>query len=191
MTEEVICFFVFLKFFEEFFNRSVQKVMNEYGVNHFKTPTKTPWKASLAERAIRTLKTRLWRWFQHSKKNRWIDVLDSFVENYNETPHSSIGMAPNDVTNDNREEVYKRLFPADGVKIDCKHKIGDLVRIKIEKELEKKFFKGYTANWSEEIYVITSKIQSQGVCWYKLSDQSGKVQEGIYYSEQLNLVSRK
>lgn len=162
--------------------------MSDYDVNHFKTPTKTDWKTSLAERAIRTLKTRLWRFFQSSKKKRWIDVLESFVDNYNSTPHSSIGVAPNDVTKDNRDEVYKKLFPERFVKIKCRHKIGDLVRTQIDK---KKFDKGYTPNWSEEIYVITKEIQSNGVCWYKLSDQSGKAVSGIFYSDQLNLVSRK
>ena len=166
----------------------VEKVVEEYNVNHFKTPTKTRWKASLAERAIRTIKTRLWRWFQHSKEKRWIDVLDSFVSNYNSTPHSSIGVAPNDVTKENRDKIYKRLFPDQGIIIECKHKVGDLVRIKIDKELFRD--KGYTQNWSEEIYVITQEIQSNGVCWYKLSEQSGEVLTGIYYSNQLNLVSR-
>ena len=160
---------------------------DEYNINHFKIQTKSDSKASLAERAIRTIKTRLWRWFQHSKTKRWIDVLDSFIENYNATPHSSIGVAPNDVTKKNRDEIYKRLFPLRGIRIECKHKVGDLVRIKIDKG---EYYKGYTPNWSEEVYVIIKEIQSNGVCWYKLSDQSGKLLTGIYYSNQLNLVSR-
>ena len=113
--------------------------------------------------------------------------MDSFIENYNATPHSSIGVAPNDVTKKNRDEIYKRLFPNQGIKIECKHKVGDLVRTLIDKG---EYFKGYTPNWSEEIFVITKEIQSNGVCWYKLSDQSGKSLPGIYYSNQLNLVSR-
>ena len=168
----------------------MNQVFEEYNVRHFSTPSKSSFKASLAERAIRTIKSRLWRWFQHTKKKRWIDVLDSFVENYNATYHSSIGMAPNDVTKDNRDEVYNRLFPDEGIIIECKHKVGDLVRTIINKTKRKQFEKGYTENWSEEIYVITQKIQSHGVCWYKLSNQSGKPLPGIYYSNQLNLVSR-
>ena len=159
----------------------------KYNINHFKIETKSDSKASLAERAIRTIKTRLWRWFQHTKSKRWIDVLQSFINNYNATPHSSIGVAPNDVTKKNQNEIYKRLFPNQGIKIECKHKVGDLVRIKIDKG---RFYKGYTPNWSEEVFVIVSEIQSHGVCWYKISDQSGKLQPGIYYSNQLNLVSR-
>ena len=79
------------------------------------------------------------------------------------------------------------MFPNQGIKIDCKLRVGDLVRTKIDKG---KFYKGYTPNWSEEIFVVVQQIQSHGVCWYKLSEQSGKSLPGIYYSNQLNLVSR-
>ena len=42
----------------EFFNSEVQKVFNGYGINHFAYKTKTKWKASIVERAIRTIKLR-------------------------------------------------------------------------------------------------------------------------------------
>ena len=45
----------------------------------------------------------------------------------------------------------------------------------IEKDL---FEKGYQANWSEEIYIITKIKQSDGVCWYYLSDLEGKSLQG-------------
>ena len=172
----------------EFFNSSVRQVTDEFNINHFAIPTSTPSKASMAERAIRTLKSRLWRYFQHHNTKRWIDVLSTFVDNYNSTPHSTTGLAPNDVTEKNRKEVYKRMYPHHGIKIECKHRVGDLVRTKLDKGI---FPKGYTPNWSQEIYIIVSERQSEGVCWYKLADQSGKSLPGIYYSEELNLVSRK
>ena len=127
-------------------------------------------------------------YFQKSGKKRWVDVLPAFVENYNSTPHSTTGYAPNDVTKKNQKEVYKRLYPHHKIRIECKNKIGDLVRILIDKG---PYPKGYKPSWSEEIYIIVSERQSEGVCWYKLSDQSGKSLPGIYYSDQLNLVSRK
>ena len=42
----------------EFFNSSVQDVFHNYGINHYRTPTSTKWKASVVERAIRTIKSR-------------------------------------------------------------------------------------------------------------------------------------
>lgn len=160
--------------------------MRKYSIAHFKTPTKTRWKASMAERVVRTLKTRLWRWFQHSQSTEWISVLQQFVENYNSTPHSAIGIAPNSVTEKNRKQIVKRLYPDRFVRIECKNSVGDLVRILLDKG---EFPKGYTPNWSQEIYVITKELQSNGICWYRISDQNGKQMPGIYYSNQLNLVS--
>ena len=160
--------------------------MKDYSISHFSTPTKTAWKASIAERVIRTLKTRLWRWFQFSKTNNWISVLSQFVENYNATPHKSIGMAPNNVNKENLQEVRQRLFPERAIKIECTLQVGDLVR---KLRVKRKYEKGFTPKWSDEIYIITRKLQSNGVCWYRLSEQNGKKLSGIYYSYQLNLVS--
>ena len=42
---------------KEFFNSLVAKVFQNYGINHYKTPSKTKWKASMAERAIQTIKS--------------------------------------------------------------------------------------------------------------------------------------
>ena len=171
----------------EFFNSSVRKVFDSYGINHYKTPTKTKWKASMAERVIRTLKSRLERYFKANETKKWINVLNQFVENYNSVPHSAHGLPPQDVDSDNREYVYKQLYPNKDLTVVCKLKIGDRIR-KIREKTE--FEKGYTENWSQEIYVIADKRQSQTVCWYKIKSLDGKLLPGIYYYYQLNLVSR-
>ena len=43
----------------EFFNSDVARVFSSYNIVHYKPPTKTDWKASMAERVIQTLKRRL------------------------------------------------------------------------------------------------------------------------------------
>ena len=171
----------------EFFNSSVRNVFDSYGINHFKSPTKTTWKASMAERAIQTIKSRLEKYFAKTKKRIWIDVIDQIVQNYNETPHRSIGMAPQAVTDVNRDEVYKRLYPNRSITVVCKFKAGDRVRKKLEKTI---YEKGYTKKWSDEIFVIKESRQSQGVCWYKLLDLNGASQPGIWYYYNLILVAR-
>ena len=135
--------------------------MVSYNINHFSTPTKSKFHASLAERAIRTIKTRIERYFQKTKKHRWIDVLDEIVKNYNETPHASHGLAPSSVNEENRDEVYKKLYPLADVTVACNFNKGDRVRtLRVKKDFEK----GYTPNWSEEIFIVVNKIQSNGVC---------------------------
>ena len=95
-------------------------------------------------------------------------------------------MAPNQVSEKNRDAVYKRLYPDILLRTVCKLKIGDKVRYLIEKE---QFEKGYTRNWTEEIYIIAKLKQSNGVCYYYLTDLAGSQLPGIYYYFQLNLVS--
>ena len=172
---------------KEFFNQKVNNVFLTYGINHYSTPTKTKMKASMAERAIRTIKNRLQKIFALSKRNRWIDVIDQVVENYNNTPHRSIGMPPSKVNDTNRKRVYKRLYPLRTLTVVCKLKKGDKVRKIIEKT---DFEKGYTENWSTEVFIVESVRQSNGVCYYKIKTLDNKVLPGIYYYYQLNLVSR-
>ena len=171
----------------EFFNSSVQKVFDTYGINHYKTPTKTKWKASMAERVIRTIKSRIQKYFKSNNTKKWTDILDQFVSNYNSVPHSSHGLAPRDVTDENRDEVYKRLYPNKSITVVCRLKIGDRVR-KIREKAE--FEKGYTENWSQEIYIIAEQRQSNTICWYKIKKLSGEPVPGIWYYYQLNLVAR-
>ena len=170
----------------EFFNETVTNVFENYGVNHYDLPTKSPSKASMAERVIRTLKTRLARYMQLNKTRRWIDVLDEIVANYNETPHKTTGHKPNDVNETNQKKIYRKLY--NDFPTEPRLKLGDKVRIKIEK---KKFEKGYTQNWSDEIYIITKILDSQGVVWYRVSTFDGGQLPSIYYYYQLNLVSSK
>ena len=171
---------------KEFFNFKLQSFFLVYGVNHYSTPTKSDSKASIAERAIRTIKQRLQKIFFASNRKKWIDVIDKVTINYNKTPHRSIGMAPFKVNDANRKEVYNRLYPYKNLSVVCRLKEGDKVRKILEKSI---FDKGYTQNWTSEVFVIADIRQSNAVCWYKLKTLDNKEVTGIYYYYQLNLVS--
>ena len=141
----------------------------------------------MVERVNRTLKSRIQKYFYKNRTKNWIDILDHVVDNYNNTPHSAIGIAPNEVSESNRKQVYKRLYPDLGLRTVCKLKEGDQVRKIIDKEFHEK---GYTQNWSEQIYIIDKVKQSNGVCYYYLKNHANIILPGIYYYYQLNLVSR-
>ena len=78
-------------------------------------------------------------------------MLDDIVNKYNNTVHRTIKMKPIDVTDDSYAE-YNENFN----KKDPKFKVGDYVRISKYKNI---FAKGYTSNWSEEVFVV-SKIKN-------------------------------
>ena len=171
----------------EYFNDTTSAVFTSYGINHFKLNTKSDSKAMMAERAIRTIKSRIEKCFYKNKNTKWIDVLDDIVSNYNKTPHKTTGYPPEDVTEENRDEVFKKMFPNKRVKVTCRLNIGDKVRKIREKQL---FDKGYTQSWSDEVYKVYNIRQSNAVCWYKLESLNGEKLKGIYYYHQLNLVAK-
>ena len=95
----------------------------------------------------------------------YIDKLDAIVNKYNNTYHTTIKMKPIDVKdntyiNTNKEINYK----------DPKFKVGDYVRISKCKNI---FAKGYTPNWSEEVFVV-DKIKNTVPWTYVINDLNGE-----------------
>ena len=98
-------------------------------------------KSVVAERFIRTLKTKIYKYLTSISKDLYIDKLDDIANEYNNTYHRTIKMKPIDVK-DNAYIDFKK---------DPKFKVGDHVRIS---RCQNIFAKGYTPNWSEELFVI-------------------------------------
>ena len=71
---------------------------------------------------------------------------------YNNTVHRTIKMKPIDVTSDSCAE-----YNEDSNEKDPKFKVGDHVRISKYKNI---FAKGYTKNWSEEVFLL-EKLKAQ------------------------------
>ena len=167
----------------EFYNRAVRKVLERFIIHHYSI--KTPRKASIVERLIRTLKSRLEKYFYKNKTKRWLDVIQQITSNYNRTFHRSIGMAPNDVTDKNRKKVFSNLFPDISKKVKSKLKIGDIVRIVRKKNI---FEKGYKQNWSDQKYRIRGFKSTAGRVWYYIEDLQGNRIPGSFYYYELNLI---
>ena len=51
------------------------------------------------------------------------------------------------------------------------------------------FQKGYIGNWSEEIFVVATRMPTASVT-YKLKDLSGDDIKGTFYSDELQIVSK-
>ncbi len=169
----------------EFYNKNVREVLDRYAIHHYSIKTKM--KASVVERFNRTLKTKLERYFVANKTKNWVDVLDQFVSNYNNTPHRTIGMAPSEVTDSNASGVFKRMFPDIHLVAKPRLSKGDQVRVLREKTI---FEKGYVQSWSDEIYQIHDVKQAAGRVWYKISTLYGEVLPSIKYYWELNLVKK-
>ena len=104
-------------------------------------------KSVVAERFIRSLKTKFYKYMTSVAKNVYINNLDGIVNEFNNTYHRIINMQPLDIK-DNTYIDSGELCSQDK---DPKFKVVDHVRISKYKIT---FAKGYIPNWFEEIFVI-------------------------------------
>ena len=70
---------------------------------------------------------------------------------------------------------------------DPKFKVGDHVRISKYKNI---FAKGYTPNWSEEVFVV-NKIKNTVPWTYVINDPSGEEITGTFYEKELQKTNQK
>ena len=147
--------------------------------------------APMAERAIRTLKERLYRYFTHRNTKRWVDALQPIVQAINNSHNKSIGMRPVDVNFVNATDLKNKLKTEavrkfSGRKYSVpKYKVGDMVRIEKYKHA---FEKGYAPNFTNEIFSVCNVRTSSRPITYKLVDTKGNILEGWFYSQDLSLV---
>ena len=97
--------------------------------------TQNEGKPAVTERFIRTLKTKIYKYMALISKNE-----------YNNKYHRTIKMKPVDVKNNTYIDFGKKVNDK-----DPKFKVGNHIRISKYKNI---FTKGYTPNWSEEVFVI-------------------------------------
>ena len=103
-------------------------------------------KSVVAERFIKTLKSKIYKYMTSISKDVYIDKLDNIVDKYNNTYHTTIKMKPIDVKDNTYINADKEINNK-----DPKFKVGDRVRIAKYKNI---FAKGYMPNWSEEVFII-------------------------------------
>ena len=177
----------------EFVAKSVRDFMRAQDINAFVTVSET--KANYAERAIKTIKSKLFKYMYANQTYRYIDVLESIVDSYNKSYHSSVKMAPNDVNDSNESFLWKqqylphKKFDSLNVKKSIKpfkFSVGDTVRVSY---LKKKFSREYHQKWSDEIFRISKRFRREGLPVYKIIDFYGKQEiKGSFYQQELQKV---
>ena len=171
----------------EFVGRPFREMLKNRGITHV-LATSPDIKAPNVERYNRTIKTRLWKYFTQNKTLKYLDVIQSIVDACNNSYSRPIGCAPAEVTMKNENRIRKRLYPLQ--LLDDNHKdkskqpfrVGDRVRTV---EYKKAFDKGYTRNFSEEVFVVDKVLTKQNPVVYKLKDLDSTPINGVFYKEEL------
>ena len=167
---------------KEFLNKNFQDMLKREGIQ-FQVCRNRDVKCSVVERAQRTLREKLYRYFTYKNTHRYIDVLPQFVRAYNDTVHSAIGMEPSKVTDSDFLAIWKKNSDKNRHvhSVLAKFHVGQNVRISREKM---KLSKGAEHNYSTEIFRITKVIQRSPRPVYELEDLN-KTPIGQFYQEEL------
>ena len=144
--------------------------------------TNNEGKSVVAERFIRTLKSKIYKYMTSISKNAYIDKLDNMVNEYNNTYHATIKMKPIDVKDNTYININKKINDK-----DPKFKVGDHVRISKYKNI---FAKGYTPNWSEEVFVI-KKVKNTVPWTYVINYLNGEEITGTFYEKELQRTNQE
>ena len=166
---------------KEYYNKHVKDLLEKSSIKLYSTENEE--KSSVVERWNRTIKSKMWKQFTVQGNTMYLDMLPKLVNQYNNTKHSSIKMTPVEASNKKNEgTVYFNLYgDMETSKQKPKFKVGDKVRI--SKYKRNVFDKGYTPNWTEEIFTI-DKIQYTNPITYKIKDLNDETIEGSFYEPE-------
>ena len=139
-------------------------------------------KSVVAERFIRKFKNKVYKCMTSISKNVHVDKLDDMVNENSNTYHRTIKMKPIDVKDNTYINIDKEVNDK-----DPKFKVGDHVRISKYKNI---FAKGYTPNWSEEIFVI-KRIKNTVPWTYVINDLNGEEIIGTFYEKELQKTNQE
>ena len=112
----------------------------------------------------------------------YIGKLDDTVHKYNNKKHRTIIMKPIDVKDNTYIDFGKEVNDN-----DPKFKVRDHVRILKYKNI---FAKGYTPNWSEEIFVF-KKIKNTVPWTYVINDLNGEEITGTFYEKDFQKIDQQ
>lgn len=155
------------------------KIINNYTSVH----------APVAERFIRSLKRIMGTYLQSKNGNkRYLEDLQNLVKTYNLRKHRTINMAPYEAEKPS-SSLHIRLHMSKAQRVIKKKKpklkIGDLVRISLEKN---KFTRGHDKKSSDEIFKIYSINTKKPIPMYYLKDLEGEIIKGGFYGYELTAL---
>ena len=164
----------------EFYNKQVQDLLNENNIKLYST-NNSEIKSAVVERFNRTFKNMMYKKFTENNNTIFHNILNGLVNNYNNKYHSTIKMSPIEGSKKINEKKIKNIYNFEKTKKPGKFKVGDRVRLSLEKNI---FEKSYETNWTEEIFEIYD-IKYSNVPYYYLKDLNNEKLDGTFYEQEL------
>lgn len=171
----------------EFYNFKLKALFNKHNIEMYSTFG--DHKSAVIERFNRTLKERMWTKFTANNTRKWIKILQSLIDDYNDTKHRTIKMTPNKASNiKNEDDVLYNIENVKPIKVSrAKLSIGDFVRIA---RIKGTFEKGAEPNWSREIFKVSKVLKTVPVT-YHITEYDGTEIQGAFYEQELQKTDGK
>ena len=167
----------------EFLNSKFKEYLSEIDVGFYYVNSEL--KASVIERFNRTIKEKIYKYFTLKNTERYIDILDTLIQTYNNSYHRSIKTLPSKVNKENEKTIHQILYKKDSRDKVFNFEVGQTVRITKYKHI---FEKGYTPKWTDEIFKVKYQIPRDPVV-YKIKDLNNEEIEGVFYEPELQKVT--
>ena len=180
----------------EFISKHAAQFFKSLGVKHFLSNNEV--KCAIAERAIKTIKSKIIKYLHARKTKLWKDILADITKSYNNSVHRELGMSPAEALRSPEHELFieqyftkpllqslKKRENQNSSKYNFSFKVGDKVKLSI---LRSKFHREYSENYSNEVFLIASRWKSQNIPIYKIKSMSNELIEGTFYTKELQLI---
>ena len=178
----------------EFTGKKIQDFFKENFVTYYNSHGNT--KAQFVERAIRSLKQKIFREMEGKESRRYIDSLPQLVNDINHTVSRVTGVSAADVSPENSKRIFfnehggtihsliAEIVPTESQKKNFGFQVGDYVRILADKGV---FSKKYNDTFSTEIFQVT-EVKMTNPIQAKLQDLLGEEILGKFYKSEMQLV---
>lgn len=164
----------------EFYNTKMKEYLDKNDITIYSTYGDS--KSVVAERFIKTLREKIYKYLQANGTFKYIDKLDDIVDTYNHTTHSTLKMSPIEAREEQNYETILRMNEEKESTNNPKFKINDWVRIFVKKDVFQK--KTQSENWSFETFQI-EKIHQTSPFTYTIKDRKGETIQGSFYEWEL------
>lgn len=175
----------------EYTGKPVKAFFKLENVNHFIARSDT--KAAMAERAIKTIKKKLFKYMDQNNTHRWIDVLPDVVSAYNNSVHRVIKMTPSQARSVEPIDVWNNQFKSKNPQkalrtkkptkqITYKFRINDNVKIQVKRST---FQREYDETFTPETFIITERFKKGPISLYKLKDYNNEPIVGTFQDQEL------
>jgi hypothetical protein len=155
----------------EFKNADFNKLLKEHDIKIIYALDHAPFVESLNK----TIKTRLYKYMAFHQTAKWNNALPLIVDAYNETPHSSTGISPNDINKSNITQARMHMLKRSKSKVYKPINVDDKVRVPVIHKVKK----GYKQQWSFETHNVEA---TEGKGLYKVNGE-------LYPRKELQLIN--